>query len=1041
MKYIISVVTIILSTSILSGQTSIPTSLYIKVDQFGYLPSSPKVAVISDPEIGFNSTLAFTPGSTLQVRNWSDASIVFSASPAIWNNGNVHDQSGDRGWWFDFSSLTAEGDYYIYDPTNDVRSHRFTIDSDVYNQVLKSSLVMFYRNRSGIAKPVQQNGTKWSDTGVSFPQDQNTRDLWDRTNPAKYKDMSGGWFDAGDYNKYVTFTQTVVHDLLWAYKENPSVFGDDWNIPESGNGIPDILDEIKWELDWLKKMNNPDGTTHIKMGSLNYGDNGQNLPSNNTDPRYYGPTCSSAEVVTAGLFAHAAEVFGQFGSLSTYANDLESRAEITWSQVVTQLNNPNSLDLDCDLADDDNRIVSGDADMGLQGQLNSGLTSAIYLYDLTGDTQYKTYIDNNLYTVEPLSGNFFWSPYERPMVDALLHYSTLSGVSQADQDSIRNGYTSEITEHVYFGMNDADLYRSAMPNDQYHWGSNQVKGILGVMNLLANKYNLSGSNAGEYNAKALEFVHYFHGVNGMGLTYLSNMRALGAENSVNEMYHQWFGEGSIWDNVIDSPNGPAPGFLVGGPNVFTNIPLSPPAGQPQHKSYLDFNSIQDASWECSEPAIYYQSSYVRLLAAFANAPSPCPVEGTACDDGDSRTSNDVADGFCGCLGDCPSKGTPCDDNDPLTTNDQENGACLCIGGNPEPPVTCDIFTNGSFDVDNEPWYSYGCDVTWNNGEVNISNIETVNNPPWESGFFQENLSLVQGREYILQFKASASAPRSIVISVSIADGPTLYIDQNVQIGTTENTYTITFTNDAYTSSTAQLFIFLGNSSASLVFDDFDLDEVACNTCGNNVLVNSRFDTQVDPWFNWNCDPQLSNNEVHIQSIAATGNAWDVGFFQQNVELIEDQVYTLQFDARSTATRILGVKASYYGTIDHEYLYEELNITSVMTSYELSFVADFNTVTDGRIEFYIGSTADDIFMDNIVLLDGDCENVGECTWSMDVTNPVSESVYEAENNITSSATIDDPKNVTFNASEFIQLNIGFEVELGAEFLTTMVGCTN
>ena len=1038
MKYIFSAILICISISISSSQESTPTSLYMKVDQFGYLPDALKVAVISNPEVGFNSALAFAPGNTLQVRRWADASIAFSGSPSLWNNGEVHDQSGDRGWWFDFTSVTASGDYYIYDPTNDVRSHRFTIDPDVYNQVLKSSVLMFYRNRSGIAKPSQHNGSKWSDAGVSFAQDENTRDLWDRNNPAKYKDMSGGWFDAGDYNKYVTFTQTVVHDLLWAYRENPGVFGDDWNIPESGNGIPDILDEIMWELDWLKKMNNPDGSTHIKMGSLNYADNGNNLPSTNTDPRYYGPTCSSAEIVTAGLFAHAAKVLEPFSILTAYANDLESRAETTWSHVVAQLNNPNTLDLDCDLADDDNRIVSGDADLSLLTQVNSGLASAIYLYDVTGKAIYQTYINSHLYNAEPLSANPFWSPYERPLIDALLHYSSLSGVNGTHRSDIRTSYSNEITGHVYFGMNEEDLYRSAMRDDQYHWGSNQMKGIYGVMNLLANKYNLSGAAAESYESKALEFVHYFHGLNGMGLTYLTNMRALGAENSVNEMYHQWFGEGSIWDNAIDSPNGPAPGFLVGGPNAFTTIPLGPPSDQPSHKSYLDFNSIQNASWECSEPAIYYQSGYIRLLAAFANEPSTCPAEGTACDDGDSRTTNDLSDGFCGCSGDCPPRGTACDDNDPLTVNDQENGACLCLGGEAAPANSCDIISNGNLDTNTEFWSNYGCDATWNNGQVNISNIETVNNPPWESGFFQEGLSLVEGREYTLSFSAFASAPRSIVLSVSIANGPTIYIDQNLQIGTAENTYSVTFTNDAYTTGAAQVFLFLGASATELSLDNFSLGEASCFLCGDNIIENSSFDTQVDPWFSWGSLSAIANNEVHISSITGT-DPWNAGFFQQGIEFIQGQTYTLLFDARSTAARAMVVKAAFYGPTDHEYMYQEVNLTNAMTNYQMSFVANHNTVTDGRIEFYIGSEASDIYMDNIVLLDGNCDNNSDCLWSMDISGPITESIYQAENNISSTAIIDDPKTVQFNASEFIQLNAGFEVESGAAFETMMVGC--
>lgn len=85
--------------------------------------------------------------------------------------------------------------------------------------------------------------------------------------------MRGGWFDAGDYNKYVIFIELVFYNLLIVYEENVVVFGDNWNIFESGNGIFDLFDEVKWELDWLLKMINDDGSVYIKMGSFNYSDN------------------------------------------------------------------------------------------------------------------------------------------------------------------------------------------------------------------------------------------------------------------------------------------------------------------------------------------------------------------------------------------------------------------------------------------------------------------------------------------------------------------------------------------------------------------------------------------------------------------------------------------------------------------------------------------------------------------------------------------------------------------------------------------------
>jgi hypothetical protein len=117
----------------------------------------------------------------------------------------------------------------------------------------------------------------------------------------------------------------------------------------------------------------------------------------------------------------------------------------------------------------------------------------------------------------------------------------------------------------------------------------------------------------------------------MQLVYLSNMFALGAEESVGEIYHNWFKDGDpLWDSARVSTFGPAPGYVVGGPNAQycahqsnDNACVNSPARrQPAEKAYIDGNTgwepanPYDKSWEFSEPGIYYQASYVRLVSKF-----------------------------------------------------------------------------------------------------------------------------------------------------------------------------------------------------------------------------------------------------------------------------------------------------------------------------------------------------------------------------------------------------------------------------------------
>ena len=129
------------------------------------------------------------------------------------------------------------------------------------------------------------------------------------------RDVSQGWYDAGDYGKYTPFAAGPIVDLLDAYGSFPFVFGDDTNIPESGNGRPDLLDEVKWELDWLLKMQDAEsgGFYHLVYPN-NCPSSGSCRPEDITEQRYVEdlmggvanvrPTASTAKAVAA--LAHAA---------------------------------------------------------------------------------------------------------------------------------------------------------------------------------------------------------------------------------------------------------------------------------------------------------------------------------------------------------------------------------------------------------------------------------------------------------------------------------------------------------------------------------------------------------------------------------------------------------------------------------------------------------------------------------------------------------------------------------------------------------------
>ena len=107
------------------------------------------------------------------------------------------------------------------------------------------------------------------------------------------------------------YLEATLFDLLWAYELNPRAFGDDTNIPESGNGVPDLLDEVKWELDWLLKMQDADGGFFNRVAGRSY-DNGSGPPSGDTQPRFYTAKTTWATADAAASLAHAARVYARF---------------------------------------------------------------------------------------------------------------------------------------------------------------------------------------------------------------------------------------------------------------------------------------------------------------------------------------------------------------------------------------------------------------------------------------------------------------------------------------------------------------------------------------------------------------------------------------------------------------------------------------------------------------------------------------------------------------------------------------------------------
>ncbi|MBS0241799.1 MAG: glycoside hydrolase family 9 protein, partial [Proteobacteria bacterium] len=540
----------------------------IVIDQFGYPTKATKVAVIRKPEVGYDADASYAPGALFAVVDQATGERVLEGPPVAWDDGAVDQTSGDKAWWFDFSRLTTPGTYVIADVGAKVQSAPFRIDDKVYRDVLKHAVRMFFYQRAGFEKTARTAGADWADgaSHLGSNQDPQTHPWTSRGSRGAggeqpVKDLRGGWFDAGDFNKYTSWTATNIIVLLRAYRENPAAFGDDFGIAESGNGVPDLLDEVQWGLEWLVRMQNADGSLLSVQGL-----DRASPPSAAKGPSFYGPETTAASLSGAAAFAYAAQIYSARAEprLKAFGAQLAVRARQAWTWAELH---PNVLFYNNDEARQPGSggLASGQQEMDDRERLFTKVAAAVYLYALTGEGNYREFVERNYAAIIPINGLSQWDGEKQ---DVLLYYSGLSGISADAQARIPGQFLRAMVskaDQLPMISRDHDPYRA--PLRDYTWGSNHSKMWQSRLYALLWKHAENPLLAAKAKEASLGYLHYIHGVNPLGLVYLTNMKSAGATHSASTMYHHWFAPGSRrWSRTGEGNPGPAPGYLVGGPN-------------------------------------------------------------------------------------------------------------------------------------------------------------------------------------------------------------------------------------------------------------------------------------------------------------------------------------------------------------------------------------------------------------------------------------------------------------------------------------------
>ncbi len=385
--------------------------------------------------------------------------------------------------------------------------------------------------------------------------------------------VSGGWHDAGDYGRYVVPACKAVADLLLAFRAVPEAFGDDWDIPESGNGVADVLDEVRFELEWLLKMQRDDGGVYHKVTCAYFPDITA-APQDETAELFVFPVSTCATGDFSAVMALASPLYESIDR--TFAKKC-LRASINAYEFLKQskplpFHNPSG-------------VVTGEYDD--EHDADERYFAACALYQATGQPYYLS--DAGALYQGGRSADFGWADVAG-YGNAVLYF----GPRACEDDFLAGRIRADLIATAERICERTEKSPLGISISEFLWGSN--------MYLLNNTMALLLANDAQENERYLSaarsHLRYILGANPLGVNFITGM----GEHSPKNPHHR-----------PSAAIGRAmPGMLVGGPDEYLHDLAAKTllAGKPAAERYID--SVE--SYSTNETAIYWNSVLLYVLA-------------------------------------------------------------------------------------------------------------------------------------------------------------------------------------------------------------------------------------------------------------------------------------------------------------------------------------------------------------------------------------------------------------------------------------------
>lgn len=484
----------------------------IRINQIGFYPGSVKQFMVVDME-----------ASEFDLIN-EENEVVFSGTLS---NQGTWELSGEKVMVGDFSTFQKTGNFRVR-VNNETASYSFDIKNALYQEALNAAIKSYYFQRASMAIEETYGGIYKRAAGHA--DDSCTYHISSgKTEGTLYS--PGGWYDAGDYGKYIVNASLSTSQMLHLIEQYPNEFEDGTlNIPESGNGISDLWDELKYELDWILTMQDQDGGVYHKLTAKGF--SGFVMPEAYDLQREVIGKGTAASLDFAAVLAQSSRLYKSIDA--DWSAKALAASKKAWKWAVSNDNvsysNPQGVSTG---AYDDNQFS------------DDFYWAAAELYVTTKDRAYLNHLIANEQEYQHQLTNS-WKFFVRNMgFHSLLENKEL--LSEQYANSLTKGHlklANDILQKI-----ETNPYRISL--NRFEWGSNSD--ILNQSMILCIAHRISGEE--KYLVAAEQINDYIFGKNATGYSFLTGF----GSKQVMYPHHRQSG--------ADGIKNPVPGFIAGGPNA------------------------------------------------------------------------------------------------------------------------------------------------------------------------------------------------------------------------------------------------------------------------------------------------------------------------------------------------------------------------------------------------------------------------------------------------------------------------------------------